>query len=258
MNTAAIRAAVRARFCSPEWATFFEVGDATGGRHRRWADAVAMNLYPSRGLSIDGFEFKISRSDWQRELKDPTKSAPVQQYCNHWWVITTPDIVREGELPPTWGLMELQANGSLRQKVAAPALQPIPVTKEFVAAMLRRASEVDEGEVKAAVDKEVQRLRAADKEQIEREVKWRTRDWESVAKKVAEIKEHSGIDLLHGFDCPKEIGNALRLVLSADVMQGGYGGGMHGLLNQLKLAHERISKALEVFEAPSAEKQDAA
>ena len=256
MSTPAIRAAVSARFCSPEWATFFEVGDATGGRHRRWADAVAMNLYPSRGLSIQGFEFKISRSDWQRELKDPTKSAPVQQYCNQWWIVTTPDIVRPGELPPTWGLYELTPRG-LVQKVAAPPLTPVPVTREFVAAMLRRASEVDEGEVRAAVQKEVERLRGQDDERVEREIQRRTRDMDTVMKKVAEIKERSGIDLLYGYDCPEEVGQALRLVLDAGVMKSRYGGGLRSLLGQLQHAQERITKALDAFEAP-ADKQDAA
>ena len=241
---------MRARFCSPEWATFFEVGDATGGRHRRWADAVAMNLYPSRGLSIHGFEFKISRSDWQRELKDPTKSAPVQQYCNHWWIVTTPDIVREGELPPTWGLYELQSNGTLRQKVAAPSLQPVPVTKDFVAAMMRRASEVDEGEVKAAVDKEVQRLRLVDEQNIERRIKSRTRDMDKVMEKVAEIKEHCGIDLLYGYDDPAAIGKALRLLLDSGATGGRYHNGLRNLSNQLGLMKTNLDKALEVFELP--------
>lgn len=250
MSTPAIRAAVRARFCSPEWATFFEVGDATGGRHRRWADAVAMNLYPSRGLSIHGFEFKISRSDWQRELKDPTKSAPVQQYCNHWWIVTTPDIVRDGELPPTWGLYELQANGSLRQKVAAPALQPIQVTKEFVAAMLRRASEVDESEVKAAVQKEVERLRALDDQRIEREIQRRTRDIDQVMKKVAEIKEHCGIDLLYGYEDPAAIGKTMRLLLDSGVTGGRYGHGIQHLSAELGRMKANLDKALEQFVSP--------
>lgn len=63
MKTAEIKAALRAKFCAPEWAIMFEVGDGTGASQSRWADAVAMNLWPSRGLQIHGFEIKAHRSD---------------------------------------------------------------------------------------------------------------------------------------------------------------------------------------------------
>src|SRR3546814_15144887 len=75
MNTAQINAALRARFCAPEWALLFNVGNATGATQRRWADAVAMNLYPSRGLELPGFDVKASRSDWLLEPKQPDKSV---------------------------------------------------------------------------------------------------------------------------------------------------------------------------------------
>lgn len=99
MRTGDIKAAMRARYCAPEWALMFEVGDGTGVNQRRWADAVAMNLWPSRGMEVNGFEIKVSRSDWQRELKNPAKAESVQQYCDRWWIVTAPGIVKDGELP---------------------------------------------------------------------------------------------------------------------------------------------------------------
>ncbi|PWZ83037.1 hypothetical protein, partial [Staphylococcus pseudintermedius] len=57
-TTATLQHALVKAFPLPEYVTFFEVGDATGGRHSRWADAVSMSCWPSRGLHIYGFEIK--------------------------------------------------------------------------------------------------------------------------------------------------------------------------------------------------------
>src|ERR1039457_1110041 len=75
---------------------------------RRPADFLAMDLWPSRGLALHGHEIKVSRSDWLRELKEPEKAAEFIPYMNHWWLVASdPRIVREGELPEGWGLMEM-------------------------------------------------------------------------------------------------------------------------------------------------------
>ena len=102
-----IYAALRARYCAPEHALFFEVANGTGSNIRRYADAVAMNLFPSRGLTLSGFEVKVSKHDWRRELKSPHKAEEgIFKYCDHWWVVAPSGIVGKDELPSTWGLLE--------------------------------------------------------------------------------------------------------------------------------------------------------
>lgn len=55
---------------------------------------------------ILGFEVKVSRSDWLSELKKPEKADSLARYCDRWYlVISDPKIVKDGELPPTWGLL---------------------------------------------------------------------------------------------------------------------------------------------------------
>jgi hypothetical protein len=134
-----VSAAFAARFPAGEYAVLYEVSDATGGRATRRADAIVMSCWPSRGIWLDGFEFKISRSDWVREKSDPEKSAAVQQFCDHWWVVAGDEkIVRDGELPKTWGLMALRA-GKLVTVIEAPELEPQPYTRGFLASLLRNA-----------------------------------------------------------------------------------------------------------------------
>lgn len=216
MNTAEIKAALRTRYAPPEWALMFEVGDATGAAQRRWADAVAMNLYPSRGLSLHGFEVKASRGDWLRELANPDKSVPVQQYCDHWWVVAPPGVVRDGELPPTWGMIEAKG-GRLVQAVAAPTLEAQAVSRKFVAAMLRRASEADVAEISATVEKRVAELRASDRQSIEREIQRRTDRYQSAVDSIARVKEITGVDLA-GWCDDEELGRAVRFVLDSGVL----------------------------------------
>lgn len=143
-NATAMRDLLRKRYNAPAWALLFEVTPGTGANATRWADAVAMSLWPSRGLEINGIEVKVSRSDWLRELKDPAKSEAVQSYCDRWWVVVSDDtIVKDGELPPTWGLLVARGQ-ALHAKVQAPKLDPKPLDVDFVAALLRRSSESTE------------------------------------------------------------------------------------------------------------------
>lgn len=114
MNTVEIESALRAKYAAPEYALIFEVRNGTGFARRtaRYADAIAMNLYPSRGLEIIGFEIKASRADWLRELKNPDKAEEIGKFCDRWYVVIgDKDIVKPGELPACWGLIVPRGNG---------------------------------------------------------------------------------------------------------------------------------------------------
>ena len=59
---------LRYRFCQPEWAFLSQVRNGTGYlRTTRTADALAMSLWPSRGLHLYGFEIKVRKSDWKKD-----------------------------------------------------------------------------------------------------------------------------------------------------------------------------------------------
>ena len=150
LTTADVHAALRLRYTQPEWALMFEVAASTGWAGR-YADAVSMSMYPSRGLAVHGHEVKVSRSDWGREMKNPDKAEAISRYCDYWWVVTTPGIVKDGELPMGWGLMELQG-GRLKIVTKAAQREPVPLDRAFVAAMLRRAHEIDSATVEKLVE----------------------------------------------------------------------------------------------------------
>lgn len=115
-----------------------ETGFGDGYRNRvRTADAVAIDLWPSSGNAIHGFEVKVSRADWLTELRDPSKADAIKQFCMHWWlVVPDVDIVRS-DLPLGWGLLAVGSDGVLRVRKRAPRLFPKPVTYGFLASLAR-------------------------------------------------------------------------------------------------------------------------
>jgi hypothetical protein len=132
---------LESRYPVTEYALFSQVADDVGFAKKSWADAIMFGLWPSRGNEIEGFEIKVSRSDWLSELKKHEKSSPVQAYCHRWWIVAgSRDIVDPDELPKTWGLLIPRGKG-LESKVKAPLLKPKKLSRKFVTAVMRRSAE---------------------------------------------------------------------------------------------------------------------
>ena len=213
MRTNELNQLLKARYSGAEYALFFNVADGTGTGVGRWADAVAINLWPSRGLEIEGFELKVSRSDWQRELANPAKAEAVCKYCDRWTVVVgEASIVRDGELPPTWGLMVASDKG-LRVVVKPPKLAPCALSRSFVAAIARRAVEqrAEAEELKAEFER--------GKEAGRNEGSYEREQLQETAERVKAFTERTGIDLsadytsrFHWQD-PAKIGAAVLQVL---------------------------------------------
>lgn len=121
---------------SGEFAFATHVRNGAGFDATRTFDAVAMSLLPSRGHAIDIFEVKVSRSDWQRELREGAKAEAAYELGDRFSMVAPAGCVHDGELPPAWGLIEVLGDGSdvkpwrLRTKKAARWLRPGEITKE--------------------------------------------------------------------------------------------------------------------------------
>lgn len=144
-----IQTALRQHWPSGAYAVLEEVRSRTGyGGAERYADALVCSCWPSRGLWLAGVEIKVSRSDWQREISSPTKSAEIQRWCKYWWVAAPKGLVRDGELPETWGLLEhcpeARSKNKMVVKVQAPAMEHEPPSMAFVAAILRNVAKTAE------------------------------------------------------------------------------------------------------------------
>lgn len=105
---------LRTHYCAPEWAFLAQVRNGTGFSRRttRTADGLAMSLWPSRGLHMHGFEIKVSRSDFVKELKTPDKAEDIARFCHFWWIVA-PDVnvAPVDMVPQNWGLIVCKEDG---------------------------------------------------------------------------------------------------------------------------------------------------
>lgn len=146
---------LRAKHAAPSWAYLTNVADATGSARGRYCDGLAMGLWPSIGLELHGYEIKVSRGDWTREMQDHSKGETFAQYCDYWWVAAPAGVVKVEELPATWGLVEPLGDATRVRKMATKNRKPKPIGRNFLAALLRRVVEQSPAEhlLEAAVRK---------------------------------------------------------------------------------------------------------
>ena len=199
-------------FREPAHAWLYEVRNATGFAANRAADAVVVSCWPSRGIWFAGIELKTHRSDWLREIKDPSKAEAIGRYCHYWWVATTEGVVVDGEVPEAWGHVVVRGKAAEIQK-QAPRREPEPPTAGFVAAMLRNQADAVERRVKMRDDEralaEAERTAPSRAEELEEKLREATRRFDALerakhysdqelarARQVfAEFRGHTGMSL---------------------------------------------------------------
>lgn len=136
MNAEQLYKAIERKHPEPAWACFAEVNQGTGSNAGRRADALAMSLWPSRGLIIRGFEIKVSKSDLRKEIKTPAKADAIASYCHEWWLVVPKGLIDDmSDIPDSWGVMEL--GKTLRSVKRAKSLKPKAVSYVFLASVLR-------------------------------------------------------------------------------------------------------------------------
>lgn len=213
IDTPGVITLLRKRFDAPAFCFLEQVRNGTGWEKApRTADALAMGTWPSRGLHLHGFEVKVSRHDWLRELKNPAKAEAIVPYCDFWWVVAGFDgCVELAELPGTWGLLAY-GGGKLRVVREAPKLDAIPLDRVTLAAILRNVqashvarSEFDE-RLRGEVDVAVTNTR-------------NERDWASkrLRESVEAFEAASGVKIADVWDAD-EIGEAVKLVRESGVL----------------------------------------
>lgn len=144
-------AALRKRYAArsgngPHWAFIPHVrngggwgGPRANGAGLRTCDGLALSLHASKGYALYGHEVKVSRSDWLTELKDPTKAEAFTRYCQRWFLVAAPGVVRStDEMPEGWGLLELKG-GRLITRLEAPERTVEPMPRGLIVAMTRAA-----------------------------------------------------------------------------------------------------------------------
>lgn len=201
------------RYPSNEYALMAEVSDDAGFGRSRSADYIAVNLWPSRGLTIEGIELKSYRSDWLNELKNPKKAENIFQYCDYFWLLTaSEDIAKAEEIPDTWGWMCIKGEKIFIKK-DAPKLEPKQVTRGFLCAMLKRACDrsdfIHKDSIQEAIEEAKERAKTNDKYLLDRANK----ELNELREKVMKFEKASGISLEFRWrDESDKIGKAVKFI----------------------------------------------
>ena len=244
-QNAEIKLRLRTMFSPPEYAIFFEVAVGTGFEgQRRKADAVVMDMWPSRGMKITGFEVKVSRHDWMREKENPVKAEAVAAYCDRWALVTAFGVAEQVEVPHAWDWYELSEKGdklALRQRgheTEAKALD-----RSFVASLLRCATRGELLEIEVAAEKKIETARAGVEAEVEYRVKRQTHEASVLLQRYGPIEKalRGGVKL-HQFSTDDEMAEAVRIVLTSGV--AGTYTGLASLSTRLTKMAGEIDKAL--------------
>ena len=192
-------AAIKRTHPGDEYVTLFEVPARTGRAPESRADALVVSLWPSRGIELCGFEFKVARGDWLAELKSPAKAEAIGRHCDRWCVFAAPGVVKAGELPVDWGLWELLADGVIRRTVPAPRRDAEPIPRAMLASLLRARARLDADDLcalQAQFRRDWERRERPGTPRVERDA--HAHDHETVQRalrKLEEIRIATGIDL---------------------------------------------------------------
>lgn len=130
------------------WAFIPQVRNEAGANATRTLDAIAIGLWPSRGLEAIGYEIKCSRSDVVAELRNPAKSEAFIPYLDRFYLVTATDkMIDLEELPESWGWMSATGGQASRLKTIkiAPkraAEDVLPMSRGMIAALTRQAGVV--------------------------------------------------------------------------------------------------------------------
>lgn len=235
---------------APEWATFFEVANATGSAARRHADAVAMGIWPSRGLLLVGFEIKDYRSDWLREQKNPAKAEAIVSKVDRFYLVTIPGVVTDlAEIPDTWGLLEADAaRRRLLVKKTAPDMGRAkgPIDRGFMAAMLRKVPETTVPKVD--VERQIEERLAAERD------RWtgahNTKALEGQVANLQRIldsfRERTGIDLRYGWPPAEEVGHAVRALMELKTTGQRMADELNGLVHRADAMGQILGKLADM------------
>lgn len=209
--------ALQSRYPGPAYVFLPQVASGTGGRAARTADAIVMSVWPSRGLELIGFEIKISRSDWLTEFKRPEKAEAIAQYCDRWYMVcAAPDIIRDGELPPAWGLMVPRPNGRglVVVKEAPMRTDVTAMTRTFLAAVLRNAMNViiPKSHIDDEMNDQFERGKKAGADTEKQRQQWLYESQQTLEESIKLFQEISGIDInqYNG----KRLGHAVNLIMA--------------------------------------------
>lgn len=233
---------LRERYCLANgWIT---MGEVSPPRCPRRFDALSIMGWMSRGFEALGFEIKVSRADWLRELKDVAKAEPLVRLCTRWWICAPPGVVEEAELPEAWGLLVFHASRIVAAR-QAPRLSPEPWSPEMWRCMLLRLAgrEATPAEVSRAREAAYKDGYDAGQREGKRGATRALEDLATLRRDVEAAEKATGVHLSNWMSYPS-LGMAMRII---------QGSRLPYLSEDLEKAAAALRALAELLQAPAME-----
>ncbi len=194
---------------------------------------------------MTAFEFKASRSDWLRELKDPEKADGICQQVHEFYVVAEPDVVDRGEVPEAWGLIERKKQ-RLYTVTKAPRSEVEPPDFYFLASIMRqlhnsisgmRRGYVHEDDIEEKIEERAEKATKSALREQRRELDLAKR----LRAEVEEFEAASGVEIANGWNHGK-IGSAVKFVMRS-------GSGIPRAIERAKTLLEEQAQKLQALQA---------
>jgi hypothetical protein len=225
-----------------------ELRNGTGWSADRTADALVLGLYKSKGRDLIGFEVKASRQDWQREMKDPNKSAAFADYCDYWYLVANHDVAKPEELPANWGLMLPTLRGKLKVAKMAALIAAKPIDRGILCRIIQdtRNRTIAETRKEVGADDLQEKIRKESAAAFERgresnraEAETQKHLAERNLKIIEDFERRSGIRL-DSYGCFPELADTLRAIHEGDA-------GIKREIDRLESAIRSVSREMDAW-----------
>lgn len=142
MTAAAIRQHLLKRWPADKCTSIYEA-PVDAARQGRKIDALIVHNWRSQGHDLEAVEIKISVPDYRREIQDPSKADFWWKHTNRFWIAAPAPVAAKirDDLPPTWGLLSIAANGATRAAITAPRTDAEPLPWPTMVGVLRAAQD---------------------------------------------------------------------------------------------------------------------
>lgn len=256
-NTPQVEDMIERKFAeNGEYIVLFDCPDSVGMKQERRCDAVALGMWGRTEYTVNGFEIKVSRGDWLRELKQPKKSDPFIDKVDKWWLVTgNITVAKPEEIPDYWGWMNATGSG-LRIMRPAKAIGSadgmVSMNRKWAYGLIQRAHRGAAEEITRQVHKRIDEAMAREKERLEAEYANRNRDYyktmyESLKAKVDAAEASSGLELdSWRFGTPENVG---RIAKALHKLQGDGYGFKSEFLRHISNYESLIKRTREVLDA---------